>query len=246
MTNYTHEELRRGKRLCREVLPRLKAQARKDLSDPNRAYFKPETGTAQGMLEEIRMDNIDALVVYCRNGNEWHADVVLKNMGIGRPNVLGTQSSLPKESEQEAKRAGLMILKGVVSAAVENEMASRDVKKKPVRHFILFNLELEIDFEVVKGLNDALLGFRETMPELAPTTNDVVDQLETRLVEYFGETGFSRSAWDALDEDSRMRMMANILQLVVAGVPRYPMPGREPVCELRIEEDTGSPEGAGL
>ena len=233
MTNYTHEELRRGKRLCRDLMPRLKAQARKDLRNPDRHYMKPETGVGQDMLQQIRFKNIEALVIYCRNGNEWHADVVLKNMGLGRPHVIGTRSSCPLPTEQEAKHAGIMLLKSVVSTCVENDMASStDKKTEEVRHFILFNIELSIDYELLSKLHQDLQHVREMLPEMVPDLHDVVDQFEIRLKEYFGETGFSRAHWEALCEDSKMKLLANIVQLVLHGVPRYPMAGRAAVCEM--------------
>ncbi len=229
MAEYTDAELRKGRRLLKEVLPRIKAEIRKSRADKDSPYLQPENNTSNAMLMKVRLENIEALVVYCRNDNEWHADVLLKNMGVGIPHVLGTHSARPYSSAESARKAGLMILKGVVTAAMDNEIASRDKKHKETRYFMLYNLEVEFDGSLIENVNQQLEAARTMAPELVPDVPDIIDQLECRLKEYFGDTGFSKQAMDALDDEKRMRLLANIVQLVCYGVHRYPEYGREPI-----------------
>ena len=103
------DDLRQGKRLLRELLPWARAELAKEHD-----YAEAETRLGEATLSYVTEDNLAALMIVRAPKGGWYADLVLKSVPPGVPNVIGTPVDTPlrtrAEAEERAKRTLVMAL----------------------------------------------------------------------------------------------------------------------------------------
>lgn len=233
-TEYTDRELRQGRRLLKEILPRTKAKVMKmRREEPGKLSLAPKSHQGSSLMSRLRQENLEALVIYQRNGGRWYADLLLKKMPVGAPNVMGTPVSDPLSSEKEAREAGQGLLEGILNACLDNELAKSDKVATDDLVFDFPSTALNVPSQVVEEISSAFNAIPEGM---GPTLEIMRAQLRTRLLEFFGAEDMTSEDWESLSADRKTVLMANVTAMLALGEFRY-------VSEtLPAPEETDTPE----
>ncbi|MCW3783031.1 hypothetical protein [Defluviimonas salinarum] len=234
MTNYTDEERRRGRRLMKELAPRIKAEVMKQRRETpaDASRMAPRSGVGQGLMAELTERNLDALIVYRRGERQWYADVTLKGLPPGVANVLGTPVRAPLPTEAEAQAAGRSMLIGIWATILDNQSVARDTRARD-RIFELHGYEIPIPAEIVEAISAAQRPFGQA---IGLTPADSRAQLRLRLTEIMGADRFDPDIWEKASDHQRMLIQANIVSLLAMGDVRYP----PHITLAPTEEDAGA------
>ncbi|MCE6958734.1 hypothetical protein LAZ40_06695 [Cereibacter sphaeroides] len=221
MASYTDQEIRRGRRLLKEILPRIRATARAEIRNPNPAdIFSVTSRRAQGIMDLVEERNLHALIVYRRNDG-WRADLTMEGLPVGVPCILGTIDAEPLADEASARRAGEFILSGIVKAIEERKVAARDMPPSQDRFFRLHGIDFRIPAQVLEPVA-ALMGQLAYDPvEDRPQR---VERLESVIAEMTGGAEFTGDLWDAAERQLQMRSLAAMAMLLIGGIFEYPDP----------------------
>lgn len=226
----TDQEIAEGRRLLKELLPELRKSI--SLSNPDGA-LQSQSHMGQSLMGKIREENFDALVIR-RSVGGWHADILLADMPVGMPNMMGTPESDPLPDREAALSAGKVMLRQLCRLAMENAVASRDMPDKNTRPFDLHGYIFEIPGEMVEKIGESLAVFGQA---LFPDVETARSQLRANLLRLMGEDKFDPDIFDELPQEEKMRIGINMATLLLFRDFRYPArPQAEPFRDFLEEK----------
>ncbi len=206
-------ETERGRRLLRELLPWAKAEANK-----GGGLHIPRSPLGRTTTAYVTHDNMDALMIYQAPLGGWHADVVLKRMPQGVPNVIGTPAGQPKRTRLEAEETGKELL--VMLCAIANQnAASTEAKPEPV--FLLHGVAIRLSSQVY-DIASTLMPEGAGGPNGGWDTKEIaISRIEGIVAELFPK-GFSLAAANALSLQGKAELMTVLSIAALTGVFAYP------------------------
>ena len=208
----TPDDVRKGRKRLKALLPSLRALARKQHSEGMEAH----SGLAESVMPFLTSENsLDSLMIYREPNGGWSADVLLKGVPPGYPDTLGTPLAHPLGSEADALKAGRGIVVSLLRL-IENRKGAQLPVKEPV--FLLHGLEVQLSSAMFKALKDALGGTEQYgygSPEAARKRIDEV-------VDHLMPGGTSLEAMQALSDDDRSMLISVLHMATVSGIHRHP------------------------
>jgi hypothetical protein len=201
-------EYRQGRRLLRELLPWAKAESRK-------AEVETEIGSALGrsVVTYLTEDNLDALLIYPAPKGGWHADVVLKSVPPGVPNVFGTPVENPCRTRAEAEERGKDLLVSLLQLAAKN-VGAEPAAPVFMLHDWTFPLKTDVLPQALTLMPEFASGYGSPLQASA--------RVEAALDELCPE-GFDGKAFDAWPHDKKARLWAVLHIAALSGLFVYPM-----------------------
>lgn len=196
-----------GQQRLKELLPWARDVADKSGSEG----LKLLSGVGKAWGSHAREDNLDALIIYPGPRGGWHADLVLKKVPAGVTNTLGTQTSKPCRTRDEAIDMGKSLLLSVLVFARRKE---RQEPLGPVFH--LFDWEIALHGEALEFLQE-MSGGTAQYPDKETTMKRIGDTV-TGLF----PAGFSKERFDALDKEGKAQLLAVLTMAALSGVMVYP------------------------
>lgn len=163
--NFTEEQLEEGRSRLARLLPDAKAEAKADL---RKGGTEVEVLTARGQAVDryIRIDNLEALVVHSSDQG-WYADILLKEVPPGIANVMGTPTSHPLATREEAEEAAATLLRMGAMQSALNTGASADTPETDVRPFSIYDLTIDLPGEAVDMIVGAGAVIGQSRDEMA-------------------------------------------------------------------------------
>jgi hypothetical protein len=219
MPTYTNKQISEGKKLLKSLKIKARKDAEKILYDTS-SSFMPSTVLGQRTLENIKEKNIEAIVVYNNQQNEWFADILLKNTPVGIPNVLGTPVNSPEKTEKEALKSAYTILVNLYKEILLNEKTKSDLRTpNKDRVFILYGNSLNIPGEVIEKFHEFL---NNAGIEKLFSREELRQQLHKKIKEIQTEEEFNPDDFDRSTKEKREEIISIIIQLLLQGDFKYP------------------------
>ena len=159
------------------MLGRAKAEARKVKPEQS---MKAHSVLGKSVMSRIKSKNFDALIVYEDGPGKWYGDLILKGMPSGVPDSLGTATSTPRSSPQEATNDCYMILVGILRAMNERDNSSHDKALEDIRVFDIHGIEFSVPGEAVDmayELSQMTFGADYTGDDALAFVGRVVDEI---------------------------------------------------------------------
>lgn len=204
----TDPDRARGQRLLRELLPWARAEARKDDIE---VELESALGKAAGTY--LTEANLDALMIYPAPKGGWHADVVLKTVPPGIPNVFGTPVHKPCRTRTEAEDRGKRMLVMLLALAARNAGAE---PAAPV--FMLDGWT----FKLLPELYEVALAAFPDRADGYGTKLQAAGRLEAALDRLCPE-GFDGAAFNKWPRGKQADLLTVIHIAVLSGLYAYPM-----------------------
>lgn len=192
-----HSERTAGRRLLQILLPRAKEL----LAKQEKHSWQPMSGLGRAMGPYLRIDNVDAVMIYQAPKGGWHGDVVLRSVPPGVPNTLGS----PVENPCPTRELAVELATGLLAQIIGGVDAGTETGP-PV--FLFHGFEFTLMPELMK---------------LAPACESVEHAL-SRLAE-IEQTVFPDripNTQITLEGEPLVRLMAVIYMAAKTGVFRYP------------------------
>ena len=214
------ERMREGRRRLKKRLGQAKAMA---LAKNQDVTLKSKTVVAQSLMEIVREKNLDALIVYEGEPGEWFGDLVLKGLPPGVPTILGTPTSMPRSSFEDAEGDAYQVLVAILASIQEQKTTKRDRPVDNMRVFQLYNMDFKIDPASV----DKARGFAAEMAAsgLLPKDldeGDVKAQLDLALAPILIDGRIEEAAFKGADDRTKALMYSSMSLLLNFGVFRHP------------------------
>lgn len=111
---FTYHEIQVGRRLLKTLLPRAR-----ELWAESENKWAPQTGLGEAVGPFLRVDNLEAIMIYQANLGGWHSDFLLKRVPLGIPNIIGTPVEEPLPSRQAAQDRAEEMLCGIMCAEAQ-------------------------------------------------------------------------------------------------------------------------------
>jgi hypothetical protein len=193
---------------------RLKAwlpEARRDVEQRGPALITPFSGVAKAMVPYINEDNFDALLIYPGPKGGWHADLMLKSVPPGLPNVLGS----PKQSPLATRSDAVEMARSLLEMALAQAKLNRDAPTEtPPPAFELYDWSFELN---PKGLE---IIEKVKPPDYSP--DRPIEFLEEVLAE-FAPNGFDAEAFNTWPRKAQGRLVTALHLAALHGIFRYPL-----------------------
>jgi hypothetical protein len=214
--NYSDAIMKDGKKRLKRLLPQAMKTAKKTRLDEN--YKVEKSHMASVLVRQAKPGNLVGIMVY-RTEKGWYADLVLRNVGQGNSNVMGTPVDHPHMDKSSAEKAGLHIL---ITALIGWMDAKEQAKIKPTadeRVFKLHGHEFSIPGEIIDTVSEAweLYGTKALGDD-----DDARARIIMNLTEMMGGDAFDPDIWDAAPRIKQMQILANMATLLVFGHPFHP------------------------
>lgn len=211
-TEYDHHNVKNAriaKERMQKALKRVKAAMATE-SEVDRET-KIGTGVAKALYPHIKKNSLKALHVYQGKMGGWYADVELKGLPPGVPKIMGTPSSTPWATKEEAEADGYTIVEAVLRIAAENEENKKEIIKQAVLEF--YDVEFPMPLEVI---NDFIKDMGEPSRDHAL---DAIQELE-RLLVVNGKVVKERLS--SLDQNLHQVVVSKIIIALAGGAFRWP------------------------
>jgi hypothetical protein len=211
------QQIKEGRRRLKKLMGRARAEARKLGRDTE---MRPLSVLGQSMTGRITEKNFHALVVYQGSKGGWFGDLVLKGMPTGVPDAMGTPSSDPRATREEALRDAFAVLVGILAQIDEYDRAGHDTKPGDGRVFELYGFSFTIPGEMVDGASGLaqLAGVVESY-----SFEDAQDFISRATREISGVREFSGEMYDEASPEAKSRLLAAIATMMIFGHFRYPV-----------------------
>lgn len=227
MSGYTDQEIEEGRALMAAKLTALREtiEAGQDV-----ARLESVSPVGRGLTGCVRIENLDALVIYSRGPLAWYADLIMKDLPAGISNVIGTPVHRPCSCRQEAEEAGDAMLEGILSVAIRN--GSRPRTAPDTIPFSLFGIEVLVPAEMVA---DSLALRSNPPPGLDLNRKDYEGIMGMLCRDIFGENEPDVAFLDAAPDHLKVIFNRVVCGLLSFGSCKYPavdVPGHEVVVEV--------------
>mgnify|MGYP007008283387 CR=1 FL=1 len=214
MVNPTRGQRREGERLLKLMKPKALAEAKK-VSGGEGLFTSTGSALGAATLPHLRLSNVAAVLIYRGDLGGWIADLLLKDVPFGYPNLVGTPVGTPLGSRKKAEESAHSML---VAAAV-NELRSPEEPDPDEPADIIFDYH-GYAFTLPKELTYlAKLG---TVVD-PRTAEEIIDHLKEVERELFPK-GVDHESLNATPRDQIARLMSIFTCLLAKGVFRYPAP----------------------
>jgi hypothetical protein len=164
----TYHELTVGRRLLKTLLPR----AREGYAQ-NNSKWEPSSALGTAIDRFMRIDNVEAILIYEANLGGWHADFLLKKVDPGVANIVGTPVEDPLPSRQAAQERAEDMLMGFMAAEEQAKAAPEAVPAPPA--FLFHGFPVELTPELLNVIGDgysseqrAVQGVEEMIKRVFP------------------------------------------------------------------------------
>ena len=175
-----NSDLIAGRRLLQILLPR----AREQLAN-GKATWQPMSALGRAQAPYLRIDNVDAVMIYQAPKGGWHGDVVLRSVPDGVPNVLGS----PVENPCPTREMAVELVTGLLAQIIGSEDTAKEMGPPAfLFHGFEFTLIPELMMiapayeSVDHALNRLAETEREVFPTGVPTDEIVIDGGKARLI----------------------------------------------------------------
>ena len=210
MVNYSKSEMREGIACA----ARMRARFRTDPPDDG-ARMVATSVMGGSVFSRIREENIHAVIIYRRPAG-WYADIVLDNVPVGVPNVIGTPTATPLGSREEAESSAWLQFSSLMIQAHENE------GKAPVEDLRHFDLHGYV-FTFPGALVDMTAQAGMLLPDEARgTLEDARERLAAHLHAIMGEDGFAVEKWETAPDAQKQMVVASMIIQLAMGAHRFP------------------------
>ena len=145
MAKHPRVDLLVGRRLLQSVLPQARA-LRDTIPD---GQWQAVSALGRAINPSLRVDNLDAVLIYEAPLGGWHADIVLKTTPIGVPNVFGTRVETPCATRQEAHERAVQMVMGVI---VADEQAQANPQPAPSPVFLFHGTPIDLSPDVLESV----------------------------------------------------------------------------------------------
>jgi hypothetical protein len=198
----------RGQRLLRELLPWARAEASKDDSKA-----EIESALGKAAVTYLTEENLDALIIYPAPKGGWHADIVLKTVPPGIPNVFGTPVAHPCRTRAEAEDTGKRLL---VSLLI---LAGRNAGAKPAPPVFMLD---GWTFKLLPELYDVALAAFPDRVNGYGTKLQAAGRVEAALDQLCPE-GFDGDTYNTWPREKQAQLLTVIHIAVLSGLYAWPM-----------------------
>jgi hypothetical protein len=214
------ERMREGRRRLKKRLGQARAMAKKE--DTSFAT-KSKTLVAQSLIETVRERNLDALIVYEDGAGKWFGDLVLKGLPPGVPSILGTPTSMPRSSFEEAEQDAFHVLVGILASIEEQKTTKRDMPVDNKRVFELYNMDFKIDPRSVDKARE--LAAELVLNGLLPkdlSEDDLKQHLQASVEHLLVDDRIEEAAFENADDRTKALIYSAMSMLLNFGVFRFP------------------------
>lgn len=199
-----------GRKLLRDLLPWARAEARKgDVKYEDRSLLGRTT------MSYVAEDNLEALSIYPAPMGGWHADLVLKHVPPGVPNVIGSPVGQPHATRAAAEASAKALLVGALTIAKQNREATV-AKRPPV--FILNGWSCEL----LPRLYEAALKHFPSRAGCYSSKETAVERIEEVLQELCPD-GFDGKAFNGWGAEKKSRLLGVLHVAALTGIYVYPL-----------------------
>lgn len=152
-----------GRRLLRILIPRAEALMKKG------GYsWTPMSALGRAQAPYLRLDNIDAALIYQAPKGGWHGDLLLKEVPVGVANVLGT----PVQNPCPTREMAVEVTVGLLAQIMGGTDHLLPAVALPV--FLYYGVEINLISDILEqipgydSVEDALTRLGELERELFP------------------------------------------------------------------------------
>jgi hypothetical protein len=204
----------RARNLLARLLPRAREFAAEHGGD---LRAESHSVAGRGVMEHIKVENMVEVHVYRGPVGGWHADIVLENLPVGVPNVIGTPSAMPCATRAEAEEAAVAMIGGFVS-----EVAVEHTGPKVPEGMVAFGYD-EVIVHLPRELIETIHGTLGTPPPGYAARR--LDELRGELP---GKGPMTRERIATFSLEQVARLQSIVALAIISRIPRWPEPEHMP------------------
>lgn len=207
MSGPSDAEYRKGQFRLRHLLPWARAEVSKC-----RGATELNSLLSLAQAKYIVETNFDSLVIHPAPLGGWHADLILKHVPPGIPNMIGSPVAEPFATRPEAMEGAKRLLVCALQIAAEHALLSDG---NPV--FLLYGYGFKLKPEVYQAANKVMPGYR---PYGSP--EGAAERIEQVLQELCGDQEFDGEDFNSWDQERKLHLIAVLHGAALSGLYAYP------------------------
>lgn len=204
---------RHTRRLARKTLARLKllAMAEADRLEAAGETDDVEYTTALGaaVMPHATIDRLDSVDIWSPEPGRYHVDFRFRDMPRYLPNVIGTPKEAPLVGKQEAEAWAVTVIAQLILAGRRG--GERDAPRDDRVPFELYGQSLHVPRAIVEVVEQRP---RRPLMKSAVMIEGIRNRMNGRV---------SMEGITALSLDDQRFLLAAVSELLIAGLPRYPV-----------------------
>jgi hypothetical protein len=216
MMDYTEKAMKEGKQRLKRLLPQCLKDAKKSRLDKN--FSVEKSLMAHVIVRYAKPSNLQAVVVY-RTEKGWYADLVLKKVGRGNSNVMGTPASHPHMTKAEAEEGARQIMVVAIAGWMDFKEQNRSKPVEDERVFKLHGFDFSVPGKIIDTLSDV---WDQQGTTTLGDEEDARGRLVMNLTAMMGEDCFDPEIWNAASKEEKMAIVANMATLLIFGHQFHP------------------------
>jgi len=199
---------RKAKFMLEKLLPQAEEFAKQQ--QPGEKVGEPASLMGANAVKHLRISAVSGVHIYQGERGGWFADLTFDGLPPGVPSVIGTPSSEPNGTREEAIQEAIGILATVI--VVEANRPAAD--EEPVAIFEFDNIALTIPSAMIRDL-EANISQKPGVAYIAQRLDGLRDQLADGRP-------FTEETFRNLPEDDKRRVVAIAALAVAEGMIRWP------------------------
>ena len=211
-----------GKAKMAEVAARAKEEARKALEAKAGGYVEATSERGQFALAGLTEDAIESLMIYEDGPGRWYADVGIRPRFEGQPDIMGTPTSMPLPSRDEAERQGYALLCMLLEEAIRQDLEAQKQMKKDLADSQIFSFG-DIGMGIPQRLIDDVIESLDRTP--GPVRERLLakaeKELEETIIEVAGNEIMTMEALEAASHEKKHRLALLAAMMIIQDKPQY-------------------------
>ncbi len=193
-----------GKLLLQQLIP----VSQKEIENNPQMHTEAMSSLGRNTSAFVTMENLESIVIYQAPLGGWHADVLLKNVPPGIPNVMGSPVAAPFKTKEQAFEGAQHILTAVLLLM----KYEKPKEVNPTFHF--FDYVFTLNQEIFNNLREKGLSSEKFMK------SSCIDMMDDFMSTFF-PNGY-KNDYDKWDSKIKQLFLTIIHMNVFAGNYHYP------------------------